>query len=147
MKKTKNKVVATEKVPCLIRRCLQLYNVLSTTKYFNRNQVFAQFDLMKLKLPTISSDKYYIFKKLMQLCKICREIIAIQVVKSALPPMWFKNLPIQRSKPVYLKIQGVLCFRCFLRLWKNNRVSRKPSKRRSDLVHRGLKLEVLYVQY
>ena len=28
----------------------------------------------------------------------------------------------------------VFCLRCFLRLWKNNRVSRKPCKRRSDLV-------------
>ena len=32
---------------------------------------------------------------------------------------------------------GVLCLRCFLRLWKNNRVSRKPCKRRSDLVLNG----------
>ena len=34
-------------------------------------------------------------------------------------------------------IQGVLCLRCFLRLWKNNHVSRKPCKRRSDLVLNG----------
>ena len=34
-------------------------------------------------------------------------------------------------------IQGVLCLRCFLRLWKNNRVSRKPSQWRSDLVLNG----------
>ena len=34
-------------------------------------------------------------------------------------------------------IQGVLCLRGFLRLWKNNRVSRKPCKRRSDLVLNG----------
>ena len=34
-------------------------------------------------------------------------------------------------------IQGVLCLRCFLRLWKNNRVSRKRCKRRSDLVLNG----------
>ena len=31
-------------------------------------------------------------------------------------------------------LKGVLCLRCFLRLWKNNRLSRKPCKRRSDLV-------------
>ena len=31
-------------------------------------------------------------------------------------------------------VQGVLCLRCFFRLWKNNCVSRKPCKRRSDLV-------------
>ena len=34
-------------------------------------------------------------------------------------------------------IQGVLCLRGFLRLWKNNSVSRKPCKRRSDLVLNG----------
>ena len=38
---------------------------------------------------------------------------------------------------LYNIIQGVLCLRCFLRLWKNNRVSRKPCKRRSDLVLNG----------
>ena len=36
-----------------------------------------------------------------------------------------------------LHIQGVLCLRCFLRLWKNNRVSRKLCKWRSDLVLNG----------
>ena len=36
-----------------------------------------------------------------------------------------------------LMVQGVLCLRCFLRLWKNNRVSRKPCKRRSDLLLNG----------
>ena len=34
-------------------------------------------------------------------------------------------------------VQRVLCLSCFLRLWKNNRVSRKPCKRRSDLVLSG----------
>ena len=34
-------------------------------------------------------------------------------------------------------IQRVLCLRCFLRLWKNIRVSRKPCKQRSDLVLNG----------
>ena len=33
--------------------------------------------------------------------------------------------------------QGVLCLRRVLRLWKNNRVSRKPCKPRSDLVLNG----------
>ena len=37
----------------------------------------------------------------------------------------------------FLLLQGVLCLRCFLRIWKNNRVSRKPCKRRSDLVLNG----------
>ena len=35
------------------------------------------------------------------------------------------------------KVQGVLCVHCFLRLWKNNCVSRKPCKRMSDLVLNG----------
>ena len=34
-------------------------------------------------------------------------------------------------------IQEVLCLLCFLRLWKNNRVSRKPCMGRSDLVLNG----------
>ena len=32
-----------------------------------------------------------------------------------------------------LQVQGVLCLRGFLRLWKNNCVSRKPCKQRNDL--------------
>ena len=35
------------------------------------------------------------------------------------------------------QVQGVLCLRGFLRLWKNNHVSRKPCKRRSDIVLNG----------
>ena len=35
------------------------------------------------------------------------------------------------------QIQKVLCVRCFLSLWKNNSVSRKPCKQRSDLVLNG----------
>ena len=34
-------------------------------------------------------------------------------------------------------LQRVLCLCCFLRLWKNNNVSRKTCKRRSDLVLNG----------
>ena len=34
-------------------------------------------------------------------------------------------------------VQGVLCVRSFLRLWKNNRISRKACKGRSDLVLNG----------
>jgi len=35
------------------------------------------------------------------------------------------------------QIQGVLYLGCFLRRWKNKRVSRKPCKGRSDLVLKG----------
>ena len=38
---------------------------------------------------------------------------------------------------VIAQIQGVLCLGCFLRRWKNKRVSRKPCKGRSDLVLKG----------
>ena len=41
------------------------------------------------------------------------------------------------SQWILKQIQGVLCLRCFMRLWKNNRVSRKLCKRRSDLVLNG----------
>mgnify|MGYP007123555277 CR=1 FL=1 len=36
-------------------------------------------------------------------------------------------------KPLIYTIQGVLCLRCLLRLWKNNPVRRKPWKQRIDL--------------
>ena len=36
-----------------------------------------------------------------------------------------------------VEVQGILCLRCFLRLWQNKCVSRKLCKRRSDLVLNG----------
>ena len=47
---------------------------------------------------------------------------------------WFSWGRMQCSKIFYM---GVLCLRCFLILWKNNRVSRVPSNQRGDLVLNG----------
>ena len=41
------------------------------------------------------------------------------------------------KKDLYSTGPGILCLHCFLRLWKNNHVSRKPRKQRSDLVLNG----------
>ena len=59
--------------------------------------------------------------------------------------LWEKELkltiyysPTDGVNPRFLyHIQGVLCLRCFLRLWKNNCVRRKPCKQRSDLILNG----------
>ena len=48
--------------------------------------------------------------------------------------IWCRKTHIQC---MLIHVQGVLCIRGFLRLWKNNHVSRKPCKRRSDLVLNG----------
>ena len=47
------------------------------------------------------------------------------------------NIEIHMIEIAHVKIQGVLCLRGFLRLWKNNSVSRKLCKQRSDLVLNG----------
>ena len=44
---------------------------------------------------------------------------------------------INKPSLISKQVQGVLCLRGFLRLWKNNCISRKPCKRRSDLVLNG----------
>ena len=64
-----------------------------------------------------------------QLCNLyreCKSIIKKKIIEEII------NLGY-----IILDVQAVLCLHGFLRLWKNNRVSRKPCKWRSDLVLNG----------
>ena len=49
----------------------------------------------------------------------------------------FQNKSHPTTQSYTSQVQAVLCLRCFLRLWKNNCVSRKLCKQKSDLVLNG----------
>ena len=76
--------------------------------------------------------------------RICVEINSLSFYRSKtildqFKSVWTSPNYFQPVKTVlhWNQIQGVLCLHYFLRLWKNNCVSRKPCKQRSDLVLNG----------
>ena len=63
-------------------------------------------------------------------------IYTLVIVQNTVENGW-QSIYLSLMECIDFNVQGVLCLRCFLRLWKNNHESRKPCKWRSDLVPNG----------